>query len=541
MKAIGRKAVFIYSGLDVILQITSVDPLEQIYYAGSDSFIPDRTLTPLVLTPRAQVKDKKGISMPSELANVAWYIGTPDEKNRVTSRTQTDDYYLDGLNLVVRKNLEVPQQIYVKAEYLDTRTKTTITIPQVVQLSISKSSEIAPAPTCSIDRPSDWSINPLKDAAIQDLSATIFKDEKAYRGAVKWNKSFNGIKSEIVEEDDFYVSGQLTNSLKINTDKLPSGVLIGCENPSEEFYNKAYGINPEWDGAMDIDTLKSLNYRNLVVNGDFRNVNDAPWIVHNSVSFDKGKITSKNGGYMDISQPYRAIVGHLYYGRIKVNKNYIHLVFSNRSWDSRKNIAVNGGEDYDYFKEISGIGKPVEETTYISLMAYAGPDKERICTVEYCYLINLTEKFGAGNEPTKEVCDELFADYGYIPSPEDLAPDGIVKGNYEADVPMLVKYPDTLDISMKPLPLIPEGVEELELEVEATTSAGTLNNPAKYFDIDYYLSNDEEAGVEPVKVGSGNSVKVTRNQLKERPEYYLEWDYKPRPTTLNKKQSQMDK
>ena len=35
----------------------------------------------------------------------------------------------------------------------------------------------------------------------------------------------------------------------------------------------------------------------------------------------------------------------------------------------------------------------------------------KVMEVDYAYAINLTATFGAGNEPTKEQCDLLFANY----------------------------------------------------------------------------------------------------------------------------------
>lgn len=254
-----RKQVnIIYDGLDVNCEITSIDPLDQVFYAGSNTYIPNRSLTPLVLIPKLEIMNSSGAKVATAFTKTSWYFGEIKESTLITSKVSTDDYYIDGLNLVVKKNLDNPVQISFLGEFIDKRTKKVIQVPRIVELSVLSTSEIAPAPTIGIDRPADWAFNPIRDSNIQTLTASVFVNEKAYASAVRWLVEHNG-KKEAIDLFDCYVSGQHSHQLIVDTDKLPSGALIWAENVSEEFYNKAYGINPEWDSKMS-EVFENRNY-----------------------------------------------------------------------------------------------------------------------------------------------------------------------------------------------------------------------------------------------------------------------------------------
>lgn len=522
MSEVSKSLIVTFDALNLVKGIKSIGgPDKQVYYIESDVFAPDRRITPLILQPYLLVEDPHEIipngDKISELSSAKWYFDEIKSENRITAKEESasiDTPFALGANnsLHIRKNVEKAIQLFFEAEYLDIRKNKNIHISLTYLLTTTQSSEVKPAPRLKLSKPQSWKYCPLDKITEATIEAEVFADNKGYKSAVEWCKVENN-KEIPLSDEPFYLGGQNSNKLVVNPD-LMGDTLLRVRNLSENVYNSFYGINPEWDGAMDIDTVKSLDYRNLVVNGDLKkqvnglaknfkpSVGSDVWIEDNYQFF---KAKNKYGGIL--YSPKIGDVVSIYYIRFNYTANTKSFYFKlqNNDWQ----IALD--EDKNIY---SRVGK-IEDGKLAPLLWFDGTSSTEYGQfgLKNLVVINLTEKFGAGNEPSKEVCDEIFEQYGYIPAPEDFAPDGIIKGEYQSDIKFTKYFPE---INAEILFLTGDSIRPEHKTIKAqaifTTNKEPINKPSEFFDIEWFIDPIEAGGV-PKQIGTGEFMEIPVSEL----------------------------
>lgn len=179
------------------------------------------------------------------------------------------------------------------------------------------------------------------------------------------------------------------------------------------------------NGGMSVK-LEGLTAENLIVNGDFRN-GTTGWDFGGSGINSIVDTNLRNTGTTGTKYPY--IVKNFTLG---VQNDKIYIAFTYRFNAGSKIISARVSY-YSNSKTITLIDIPkVEEWTMLSGIAtltgtasntynfiYHNYESTTDADGQYIEInsdfgykvINLTATFGAGNEPTKEQCDKLFANY----------------------------------------------------------------------------------------------------------------------------------
>ena len=419
-------------------------PNSQNYYADSNTFIPNRFLTPLLLKPIVYVADPNKVipdgNKFEELTECTWY---ENGKQIFTG----DDYIINKNNtLTVKKNSQVDLDISYSAKWFDPRKKQSISIEDSITLVSISLAESAFNPRLTLSKPQNWIHNPLKGERVYTINAYISTD-KVYEGAVEWYYIGKDKKEVLIDEKClFYEGGQYTNALDVNSDYL-NNCIIKAKNISKDKMKEIYWFfndqgNPithkepeqtilEGTNVFSIpeNAMKSVvpNYRfdgltvqNLVENGDFSDGTNR-WVIggDKNSSLNDGVLTLIGGTTALCSTNTRHLeeeklfVNFEFYlekdsDSIKVNYNQgpSPKYTGKKGWNKYSGFIYNTGKLFAI--TFSRVSADVESFKITNLMAF-----------------NLTQTFGAGNEPSKEWCDANLPDY--------------VEGTKSVQLPMRVK------------------------------------------------------------------------------------------------------
>lgn len=176
------------SALTENFEIQASDSLEQWYYVNNNTYLPDRSLYSLILTPVM-----RGFDPDTEIVHkmafylVRWYAtewdGTQYTESEILNTTDSDsaDYVLnEDYSLTVKKNVNPnwPVKIRCFAEYIDPRESSTHGFVEgSVELGVNRdATEVFP--TIQIDTPKQVTWNPLSD----DSSQYTFHAVVTYQG-----------------------------------------------------------------------------------------------------------------------------------------------------------------------------------------------------------------------------------------------------------------------------------------------------------------------------------------------------------------------
>ena len=189
--------------------------------------------------------------------------------------------------------------------------------------------------------------------------------------------------------------------------------------------------------VQDGEVIESKGF-NLVRNGDFRD-GLAGWSViagtlslteteYNSFPNSFYKPTPTDALYRDVSLPNNHII---YLSAFVKGTNKMELrMHQYKTWTRIKVVTIESSDEW----------------TLLSLTGLSNNGGIRIDTSvsdgENYYddfiVIDLTETFGAGNEPTKEQMDEIINRFGYIPNAQDLIDHIEYKGNDLGDMENII-------------------------------------------------------------------------------------------------------
>lgn len=224
--------------------------LTQTHCAETGEYIPDRSLTPLVIRPEVYVNDPNGIMANGKVAltGILWYEIPQDMVGQITDSSyltgelsrylitnQTDGYSVaqDG-TLTVTKNIPYlePKVLVFTASYPDTRSGKILHIQATSTLSTVS---LAAAASLSLDKPASFVFNPITDAGVRTIKATFLlggktPDSGQCKVAYWWYKTVDG-KETIIgpDEDLFYEAGQNADTLTIDPRYVNGQVKISCK------------------------------------------------------------------------------------------------------------------------------------------------------------------------------------------------------------------------------------------------------------------------------------------------------------------------
>lgn len=171
------------------------------------------------------------------------------------------------------------------------------------------------------------------------------------------------------------------------------------------------------NGGMQVK-LEGLTAENLIVNGDFNS--SEGWTTTPQANIVNGELVHTSLAGFGWSQNFDTSIGDkIYYGGI------VYSLTANPANDAFDTpfIYFNGTDKLSNQTStplrLSAIGTATKLSTKITFNSwFAGNVNHHFDKI---FAINLTETFGAGNEPTKEQCDLMFSDYfegvkSFVPS-----------------------------------------------------------------------------------------------------------------------------
>lgn len=163
-----NEAIIIYDALNTTFDVQMLGGgLTQRKNTFSGEFTVDRTICPMALCPTLQVTDPNLDNVTTDQTQmlvVRWYMVTSSggsvTETEITSRNNSDNYYLSGKDLIVQANVEAGSNVVlrVKASYVNRHTNETVMFEKDLVLSTTTYVEYNPGlevniPTYSIVSP----------------------------------------------------------------------------------------------------------------------------------------------------------------------------------------------------------------------------------------------------------------------------------------------------------------------------------------------------------------------------------------------------
>lgn len=440
----------VYSALDVSHSIKVLDgSLKQTYYPTNGDYVPNRNIIPTVLIPSFIVKGKDGIiengEKVSELSGGKWF------ENDVQIVNNPDYEVGKNYQLTIFKNIEDVTTLRFEGEFLDKRNKKVIAFDNSILLSTIHHNEHKAEPKLELDKPNNWEHFPVKSGdGIVSIKATV-TDDKLYHSAVRWFMVKDKVEIPI-EETLFYVSGQNTNELKVDTSYMGE-VLIRAKNLD---YEELFGDEPE----------------NLLVGGNIPVKNNKYYMT----SYD----------FSDFIQEDEEITLTLK-GKLGEGKSIFTLYNTNAYTIGIGNTKDIGNGFYILTAKWK-IGE--KENTKAVIYAFP-PDTTTESEIEWAVLTR-------GNTPATQ----------WTPSTKDLAPDGIVKGQYEAEILFMRKLPNNLRIDTTVPSIIPNTLTDFRVQAIISHTGGIIENPDEHFFVEW-LKKSTGAGQTEQVVGYTSEIDIS--------------------------------
>ena len=147
---------------------------------------------------------------------------------------------------------------------------------------------------------------------------------------------------------------------------------------------------------------------NLMVNGDFRN-GTTGWLISNGTmtTVDGKLVFTYIQKYGYLGAKLNLVAGDKYYVAIKYENDEIPTDAGQIYWGTNLAPTFIPPKKTELFTAIT---QPVP-VGVDRFSIYLRQSEGKKTTYEYIMLINIPQTLGAGNEPTKEKCDLLFANY----------------------------------------------------------------------------------------------------------------------------------
>ena len=205
---------------------------------------------------------------------------------------------------------------------------------------------------------------------------------------------------------------------------MVSGNVLSDANINQEARVTASGVDivslPKTAANTGMQVqLFGQSAENLVVNGDFRN-GTTGWLFSNVTSslLTGGILMQKTNteSLMRMHKTGTAVAGDIYYSRAllkcSISPSANDVMFGQFNGSLIVNPSyISYAQSTLELQALSNRGTMNSFGTYLFIGVGAKSTYTGTISVYGIRLINLTATFGAGNEPTKEQCDVLFANY----------------------------------------------------------------------------------------------------------------------------------
>lgn len=285
----------------------------------------------------------------------------------------------------------------------------------------------------NVDNTSDAN-KPISSATQIALNAKAPIASPAFTGTVSGiTKSMVGLGNVDNTSD---TDKPVSTAVRTELDAIKENVLVNT-NEIADIENVLNSMNPNQEARTTVSGVDTISLpktaantgmqvqlfgqsaENLVVNGDFRSGTTGWSSVAGTQSVVNGNLL--NTGTGGLLSPFSQVT----VGLINTNKYYIKSyarVTNSVCTDLRLRLF---GVDSEFiiisspvqnqwysFSKIVTATSTANQVLYLA-QAYvdAATALGKVMEIDYLMLINLTSTFGAGNEPTKEQCDILFANY----------------------------------------------------------------------------------------------------------------------------------
>ena len=243
--------------------------------------------------------------------------------------------------------------------------------------------------------------------------------------------------------------------------KLPDGFVGATINPLVSF-------NYFEERKADKQGLELVPVTNMIKNGDFSN-GQTNWVVNagnpivdgNKVVVDSTEVSSQL-----VQNDLPLTVGHKYYAAVKVNctrYNAGYIGYHLTGWHN----SLNGKQEVtDGLELVSGIHTATESTGRMFVGGQSSADLDG--TVEDVILVDLTEAFGEGNEPTKDEFDSIISKFNHW-----------FDGNVPSVMGVKDLYKEIKNLGIEPRTEVPEHIakqafiEEMNKKAERIGMANT--------------------------------------------------------------------
>lgn len=257
----------------------------------------------------------------------------------------------------------------------------------------------------------------LAEPIITELPPMTLKSNP--KGSVIYLNSKKVISTYTTKAETTVPIKTITKITKVLTDgtRIPISVNVGLtiapDKLSFTHTSLVNGDNIEWEYDFDtsITTSPLIEYgyenskgefpcRNSVVNGDFSK-GATGWIVESGITIIDGKMVFNNTNSSAKAEQTIIKLGDVYYSSFEIS-DYI-----NGSVRIEHGVTSYSGYFIDNGKK-SFVSKSLGNTSF-NIRAMQSPTNLKVDNI---LTINLTETFGAGNEPTKEQMDKIMELHG---------------------------------------------------------------------------------------------------------------------------------
>lgn len=208
--------------VQISLAVEGSVPDKQNYNADTQEYIPDYSLTPLIIQPNVSIIDKDAVlpsgSINHELTNIRWYENVNGTSSQIAADNPDYEIIASGGQagrIKVKKNIEpkVPVTLEFYAEYVDSRNGQIIKVQSSYLLTCSSASDTM---RVELDAADQTVFNPLTDPQSQTVTA------KVWLGASECPASRYSLVWEVLGDDDTWHtagSDELDYDISVNGNK----------------------------------------------------------------------------------------------------------------------------------------------------------------------------------------------------------------------------------------------------------------------------------------------------------------------------------
>ncbi len=225
--------------LQISLAVEGSVPDRQNYNADSKEYIPDYTLTPVIIQPVISILDKDAV-LPSgrinhNLTNIRWYEIVGSVKTLIATDNASYEIITSGDNagrIKVKNNAQpnIPITMVFYAEYVDNRNGQPLIIKGSYMLECVSSSDLI---RVELDTAEQTLYNPLTDQSQQVVTATVWLGDhvcEASKYALVWEMQdeygvWYTCESDMVMDYDITIKG---NTATINRWLMGSELHLRC-------------------------------------------------------------------------------------------------------------------------------------------------------------------------------------------------------------------------------------------------------------------------------------------------------------------------